>query len=184
MGAALAHGKPHDLDSAGLEGDIWRYRGEGGVDLAVHDVTGHGAGVPLIMLHDWGDSPISLLDRASEAVQHHRRVILPTMRGHEDSGGACSLGPSEVHDLGCLLDVLQLQSVMISGHGLGGHIADAWKDDLRVESIHSEDAWENRSDGLRRILSQQGIPAFPIAITASWIWPESSPSKNKREECT
>ena len=169
---ALASGAPIDLESAGLEGEIWMLQASDGVDLPVYDIQGAGEDPIVLVFHDWGEAPLTMFDRASELAKTAQRVVLPTLRAHDAAGGRCTLGSREITDGETLLDTLDQNGVVLEGRGLGGRIARALRDHQRVVTARVEDPWIDRRDGLRRILARQGMPAVPIASLAGWVWPE------------
>ncbi len=62
----------------------------------------------MVMLHEWGGSRLSALQRVPLVIKYVSKVILPESRRHGDAeGGLCSLGTAnEVDDLLALLDQL------------------------------------------------------------------------------
>jgi pimeloyl-ACP methyl ester carboxylesterase len=166
-GAALARGLPLDPAEAGLSYERWIYRTGDGFDLPVWDIVGRGSGDPVILIHNWGESPLSMLGRASELAAQSARIIVPCLRGHDGEPGSCSLGPREADDLARLLETLDI-TVRIEGEGFGGWIAATAYGGPLVAEVTATDSWTDPANGLRRILAAYGFPAFPIAVVANW----------------
>ncbi|HCA39529.1 MAG: hypothetical protein QF781_03295 [Phycisphaerales bacterium] len=168
-GLALAAGEPIDPIEAGLSWERWLLRTRDGLDLPVWDIAGEGNGGVVVLVHDWGEAPLSMLPRASELVPEVSRILIPCLRGHDGVAGACGLGSREVEDLRRLLDEIAEEDVRLEGAGLGGWIVEHTRDAPSVNHVMSTDPWADSSDGLRRILASSGFPAFPIATVASWF---------------
>ncbi len=164
---ALARGLPIDMESAELQGSVWMLRTADGLDLPVWDIQGGGEGPVTILMHDWGEAPLTMLPRASALIESTERIVIPTMRGHDGGPGRNSLGSREAADLGCLLDVLGVEGCAIEGRGLGAAAARSVQGDPRVAESRLEDPWLDGRDGLRRILRGWGFPAWPIAHVAA-----------------
>lgn len=168
-GVAIARGLPLDPAEAGLNFERWTYRTPDGLDLSVWDIAGCGRNDPVILIHDWSQSPLSMLERANELAAETTRIIVPCLRGHDGEAGACSLGPREADDLARLVETLAVP-VYIEGSGFGGLIASAACELPLVAGVTTIDSWTDQANGLRRILATYGFPAFPIAIVANWCF--------------
>ncbi len=168
-GAALAAGAPIDPTEANLSWERWVFRTDDGLDLPVWDVSGEGDGGVVVLVHDWGEAPLSMLARAGELAPDVKRILIPCLRGHDGAAGACSMGPREVEDLQRLLDAIAEGDVRLEGAGLGGWIVDHARAAPSVTHVNSTDSWANPSDGLGRILAASGFPAFPIATIPAWL---------------
>ena len=165
FGHALASGKPTDPGEAGFAWTEDVYRARDGVDLPLWRIEGGAADGPtLIVLHDWGSSPIALLGGIRDTLPSIKAALLPTLRGHGAHTGRCSLGPREIDDLKTLLATLD-DPVVLRGNGLGGLIAGGCAEETCVSRVETTNCWKNQTDGLCRILSLRGQPAFPFA----WI---------------
>ncbi|MCP4837942.1 MAG: hypothetical protein GY894_01080 [Planctomycetes bacterium] len=168
-GRALAAGNPLDPDEAGMNCERWLLRTRDGLDLPVWDISGDGDGAVTVLVHNWGDAPLSMLERARELLPSTQRILIPCLRGHDGAPGACSLGPLEVNDFGRLLETIGCHDVRLEGAGLGGWIIEQVADLPSVAIVTSTDPWIHPSEGYRHILSDKGIPAFPLATVAGWM---------------
>ncbi|MCH2136686.1 MAG: hypothetical protein MK101_08905, partial [Phycisphaerales bacterium] len=120
MGRALAHGRPTDPGEAGLLWTVETWRGHGGLELPLWRIEGpDDAGHTLIRLHDWGESPIDALSSIEQDLNGARAVLLPTLRGHDDAPGRCTLGRDEAADLQALIQQVEGE-IVLAGTGLGG----------------------------------------------------------------
>ncbi|MCH2138297.1 MAG: hypothetical protein MK074_04525 [Phycisphaerales bacterium] len=157
LGRALAHGLPTDPGEAGLQWHAWTC-----ADMEVWTIEGDDAtGPTVVLLHDWAQQPIDLLGDAEHLVTAARAVVIPTLRGHGPGSGRCTLGREEVHDVSAVLDTIE-GPVALYGTGLGGLIALSCAD--RGEA-NVTSAWRDTADGLRHVLDQYGMPAFPLLWT-------------------
>ncbi|HUB15257.1 MAG TPA: alpha/beta hydrolase [Acetobacteraceae bacterium] len=104
-------------------GEVRRFPAADGARLE-YEVLGNGP--PLVMLHG------VLAGRRTFSRQHdgfadHRRLIMPSARGHDGSEGRLppnySVGDSDVDDLLALLDAEGLGTVDLFGHSSGGATA-------------------------------------------------------------
>jgi len=169
--AAVASGAPIDAESAGLTGEVWLLRTRDGLDLEVLDIAGGGDGLVAVLIHDWGEAPLTMLPRAVALASERRRILIPSLRGHEGGGGRCSLGLHEVGDVERLLETLDGSPVAIEGAGLGGLVAQSLRETDGVAQVDVVDPWRDRRDGLRRILKSRGMPMWPVGSVASILWP-------------
>jgi pimeloyl-ACP methyl ester carboxylesterase len=166
FGHALARGLPTDPGEADFSWKDEVYRTADGIDLPLWRIEGGTPGGPtLIMLHDWGSSPIALLDELRDLLPGFNMALLPTLRGHGSHSGRCSLGPREIDDLQTLLATTKGE-IVLHGIGLGGMIVTACAGQLKAANLQIVDAWHDRFDGIRHILALRGQPAFPFAWTA------------------
>jgi len=165
-GAALAAGQPLDPTDADLPWQRWLVRTSDGLDLPVWDIAGDGAAATAVLVHDWGEAPLTMIGRALELSATTRRILIPCLRGHDGAAGACSLGPREADDLARLLETIDCDDVRLEGSGLGGFIVESAREASPVSHVRSVEPWDSQSDGLRRILAASGFPAFPIATVA------------------
>jgi pimeloyl-ACP methyl ester carboxylesterase len=167
-GAAVAAGEPLDPTEAGLSWERWVLRTSDGLDLPVWDISGEGEDDVVVLVHDWGAAPLSMLQRAGALMPTVKRILIPCLRGHDGASGACSLGPREADDLGRLLETIDEDRVRLEGVGLGGWIVEHVRDAPTAAHVTSANPWIDQPDGLRRILRASGFPAFPIATVAGW----------------
>ncbi len=167
-GRALAAGDPLDPSEAGFRWDRWFLRTEDGLDLPVWDIAGDGDIGVVVLVHDWGEAPLSMLSRACVLVPESRRILIPCLRGHDGAAGACSLGPRELGDVLRLLETINEPDLRLEGMGLGGWIVESAADSPGVSHVSSRDPWTRPSEGYRRILRRVGVPAFPLATIASF----------------
>jgi pimeloyl-ACP methyl ester carboxylesterase len=166
-GRALAAGAPIDPSEVGLNWEQWSLRTRDGLDLPVWDITGEGESGVVLLIHDWSEAPLTMLDRAGELVPHVQRIVVPCLRGHDGAAGACSLGPAEQRDVSDLLEVLGEEDVTLEGAGFAGLIAEALRGNAHVCKVCVSEPWSGAGDALRRIARKRGVPAFPIATLVS-----------------
>lgn len=98
---------------------------------------------PVMLVHGMFSAAWSWTRFARELVASGRRVIVPELRGHGHSGPADSYRFEEfADDLVHLLDHLEVESVDLVGHSLGGHVATliAEREPARVRRLVVEDA--------------------------------------------
>ena len=156
FGRALAHDAPTDPGEAGLT-----FRTDPHTH-AWHITGGTPDGPTVVLLHDWGGSPIDLLSEAAAHARGASTVILPTLRGHDARTDRCTLGVTETLDVQAIVDAAA-DPVHVYGSGLGGAIARGLDG---VDEVHVKAPWESRHTGLVQILHGQGLPAIPLAWTA------------------
>lgn len=171
MGRALARGLPVDPGEAGLSWTDDSYSAADGLQLPLWRIEGDDPhGEVLIVLHDWGQSPIDALHDLDADRSGRREILLPTLRGHDAAPGRCTLGRRETCDLRALLGGID-GDVVLKGQGLGGLIALHCGEAPGVIDVTATDPWTDRGDGLRRVLRALGQPAFPFAWTARILLP-------------
>ena len=93
----------------------------GGLGLAVHE---RGAGVPVVLLHAWGETHRSF-DRLVPLLPAEWRVVVPDQRGVGESDKP-TVGYSledAAHDVAGMLDALDLPAVYLVGSSSGGYVA-------------------------------------------------------------
>ena len=166
VGEALARGRPLDPGEAGLTYTSWTLSLDADVALPVWDITGCGDGPVTVLVHDWGEAPLVLLDRAIALSAVSRRIIVPSLRGHVPKSGRCRLGQVERNDLERVLEHIA-EPVVLEGRGMGGYVIQSLSGHALVSSVQSEDPWHGSRDGLARIMADQGFPGWPIVPLAS-----------------
>ena len=94
-----------------------------GVELHVAQ-AGPADGVPVVLLHGFTDSWFSW-SMVIERLPADIRVIVPTQRGHGDSGrpGCCYAIGDFARDVVALLDALDIRRAHVIGHSMGGLVA-------------------------------------------------------------
>ena len=166
LGAALAHGRPTDPGDVGCTWAETMLRTNDGINMPMWCIDGGDAAGPTIVdLHDWGRSPVAQLRDLVDIAKDARTVILPTLRGHAQGTGRCSLGPRETADLRVLLATLS-GDIVLQGTGLGGLVVQACRNEPNVIDVRLDEPWADQGDGLKRILKSRGQVAFPFASLA------------------
>ena len=163
-----------------------------------YEDCGTRVGRPLLMLHGFTGHRDDF-EGVREDLSEGRRVLIPDLRGHGDSGRATAVGDynfeSVIEDLCGLLDHLQIEDVDLLGHSMGGMIAlrFALAYPQRVHSLiamnTTPEATEGmRADGLRkasRLALEEGMGVLeevsrrvsmrrPDPVIARWAeryWP-------------
>ena len=161
VGQALAQGCPLDPGEAGLVFETWTLELEACVSVPVWDIEGTGRGPATVLIHDWGEAPLALLNRANQLTATCSRIIVPCLRGHCPGSGRCRLGRAERNDLKLLIDHLD-EPVAVEGRGMGRYIVEGVNAREKIASVMSEDPWRDPRDGLIRIMAARGFPAWPI----------------------
>ena len=92
-----------------------------GVDLAVHE---HGEGVPVLLLHAWGETHRTF-DRLLPLLPGMLRLVVPDLRGVGDSSKPADGYdlPDAAADVNALLDALGIDSCWLVGTSSGGYLA-------------------------------------------------------------
>ncbi|MGH7847826.1 MAG: alpha/beta fold hydrolase [Candidatus Binatia bacterium] len=99
--------------------------------LKIHYLEwGEPNGEPLLLIHGWRDHAQSwnyFVDAVRAKTGRPLRIIAPDCRGHGDSGWVGAGGyyyfPDYVHDLDCVINSLNIPSVTLVGHSMGGTIS-------------------------------------------------------------
>jgi hypothetical protein len=166
IGIALAHDRPTDPGEARCTWSDIELRTNDGLALPMWRVDGDSpTGPTLIVLHDWGSSPVAHLDELAALTQHASVVLMPTLRGHASQTGRCSLGPRELDDVATLLATID-GDVVIHGTGLGGLLAKRLQGTSAVTQVVVHRPWANAQEGISLMLTQRGQIAFPFAWLA------------------
>ena len=92
-----------------------------GVDLAVHE---QGDGVPVLLLHAWGETHRTF-DRLLPLLPDTLRLVVPDQRGVGDSSKPADgyALPDAAADVAALLDALEIESCWLVGTSSGGYLA-------------------------------------------------------------
>ncbi len=98
-----------------------------GVTLACWLVSGDAPAAPtLVMSHGWGDSRVTMLERAHQLAPGFSSILLWDLPGHGTSTGTCGLGTNEHLHIPDLLAALPLEtnrSIVLYGYSLGAGVS-------------------------------------------------------------
>jgi pimeloyl-ACP methyl ester carboxylesterase len=129
----------------------------GEIEVAYDDLGS--AGTPLVMIHGFTGHRVDFAN-VTDALSAGRRVLVPDLRGHGDSGW---LGPygfaALVDDLRRWLDALEVERCHLLGHSMGGMVTlrFALEHPQRVSSAIFMDTAPCRPEALRReVLERAG----------------------------
>jgi hypothetical protein len=167
---AVLEGRPLDPIEAGLDGHDAFTHASDGRDIPLWMVHGAGSGPPRVLIHDWSESPVTMLPRAIEVAGDVSLVLIPCLRGHDRCAGPSTLGALETSDVRRMIETCSDGPVHIEGYGLGGLIARRLEGDACVASIQVIDQWRDARDGLGRIMTMQGFPRWPIVSLAMLVF--------------
>lgn len=92
-----------------------------GVDMAVHE---QGGGVPVLLLHAWGETHRTF-DRLLPLLPDAMRLVVPDQRGvgHSSKPADGYSLPDAAADVNALLDALEIDSCWLIGTSSGGYLA-------------------------------------------------------------
>jgi pimeloyl-ACP methyl ester carboxylesterase len=172
---AIARGRPSDPSELPTPHAFreWTFASRG-LTLPVWDVTGEDPAGPVIVLtHGWGDSRVTMLERADALAPLASRLILWDMPGHGDAPGLCTLGTHEADDLLALLAAINpAQPLVLFGFSLGAGVTLAAARTLSPtpSAVIVEAPYRFARTPATNVLRMKGMPYrwnLPIALT--WL---------------
>jgi pimeloyl-ACP methyl ester carboxylesterase len=145
-----------------------------GLTLPVWDVTGEDpAGPVLVLTHGWGDSRVTMLERADALAPLASRLILWDMPGHGDAPGRCTLGTHEADDLLALLAAVNpARALVLFGFSLGAGVTLAAARTLSPHpaSVIVEAPYRFARTPATNVLRMKAMPyRWNLPIALAWL---------------
>jgi len=155
------------------------FRGHRGVLRHAWDVIGNSRSGPIVVLtHGWGESRVTMLDRADRLLEFSSRVVMWDLPGHGESQGHSGLGAFEHRDLRALLDTVcpvggpvDGPRVVLYGFSLGAGVSLAAAVDIGdpVVGVVLEAPYRVAHTPARAVLRGLGLPAG-VTLDAALAW--------------
>lgn len=120
----------------------------------------------VLLLHGFTASAADFADRAAELARAGYHAVAWDARGHGESGGLCTHGARERHDVSELLDALDAAGLaprprLLFGFSMGGAVAiQAAADDRRIDGVMAVAPFSSLERVIRRVA--KGAPRHAL----------------------
>lgn len=173
---AVARGKPGDPGELPVTRSFreWSFASRGH-SFPAWDIMGDDPAGPLVVVtHGWGDSRVTMLDRADALCRLSSRVVVWDLPGQGDAPGLCSLGVREPEDLSALLAALPAgEPVVLYGFSLGAGVsivAARAVSGAGLVGVIAEAPYRVPATPARAVLHQTGMPyRWNLPCALWWI---------------
>lgn len=131
-------------------------------ELSAWEVTGQvSSGPTFIITGGWGESKVTMLERAAHLCQIAGTIVLWDLPGHGDSQGTTSLGAHESEDLITLAKSLPANDLFFFGYSLGAGISieAAGRNQIpQLRGVIAEAPYRLPVTPALNVLNQLGVP--------------------------